>query len=52
MVAPRKKTVVQKTEFDEEFDQIRKIELDYEKGQKLAEIKEMIDEFDEEIKEM
>lgn len=39
-------------EFDEEYEQIRNIELVYEKDQKKKEIDELIRVFDEEIREM
>lgn len=48
----RKNKEVQKTEFDDEFDRIRQIELTYERNQKKETIEEIIKEFDEEIKEM
>jgi len=51
-VVQRKNAQAQKTEFDEEFDQIRKIELTYERDNKKKEIEEIIIAFDEEIKEM
>ena len=40
------------TELDEEMNQIKMIELQYEKGQLKDEVNTNIDEFDEEIKEM
>jgi len=49
-VVQRKNAQAQKTEFDEEFDQIRKIELTYERDNKKKEIEEIIIAFDEEIK--
>lgn len=49
---PRKGAKPQMLEFDEEYDQIRNIELVYEKDQKKNEIEELIRVFDEEIREM
>ena len=40
------------TDFDEEFNQIRKIELNYERDNKKKEIEEIFTAFDEEVKEM
>jgi len=51
-VVARKNPKAQKTPFDDEFDQIRKIELTYERNKKKEEISEIISTFDEEIREM
>lgn len=48
----RKNAKTQGTTFDDEFDQIRQIELNYEREKKKEEINETIKDFDEEIKEM
>jgi len=48
----RKNAKVQATEIDNEFAQIRKIELIYEKEQKKKEIEDITNAFDEEIREM
>ena len=48
----RKNAKLQKTDFDEEFAQIRKIELEFDKKQYLIEIDELVSAFDSEIKEM
>jgi len=48
----RKNAKQQKTDFDEEFAQIRKIELEFDKKQYLIEIDELVLAFDSEIKEM
>lgn len=49
---PRKGCKSQMLDFDEEYEQIRNIELVYEKDQKKKEIDELIKVFDEEIREM
>ena len=51
-VVLRKNVKVQKTDFDDEFDRIRQIELTYEREKKKEEISEIINDFDEEIREM
>jgi len=48
----RKNAKVQATDIDNEFAQIRKIELIYEKEQKKKEIEDITNAFDEEIREM
>lgn len=48
----RKNAKVQSTDLDSEFNQIRTIELVYEKEQKKKEIEEIIKAFDDEIREM
>ena len=48
----RKNAKVQSTELDSEFNQIRNIELVFEKEQKKKEIEEIIKAFDDEIREM
>ena len=48
----RKGAKVQKTDFDDEFDQIRKVELTYERDKKKEEISEIINAFDDEIYQM
>lgn len=51
-LADRKGRKKQMTELDEEMNQIKMIELQYEKGQLKDEVNTNIDDFDEEIKEM
>lgn len=51
-VLPRKGAKLQNTEFDEEYQKIKNIELLYEKEQKKKEIEDLILAFDDEIKEM
>jgi hypothetical protein len=48
----RKNAKVQTTDLDSEFNQIRNIELVFEKEQKKKEIEEIIKAFDDEIREM
>jgi len=48
----RKTQKPQITELESEFEEIRKIELMFEKEQKQKEIAEITSQFDEEIKEM
>jgi hypothetical protein len=48
----RRTQQAQITELESEFEQIRQIELQYEKEQKQKEINELCSQFDEEIKEM
>lgn len=49
---PRKGHKKMETELDEEYDQIMRIELQYEKSQLKSESENLVDEFDSEIKEM
>ncbi len=51
-VVPRKGAKVKSTMFDNEYHQIKKIELLFEKEQKKKEIEEIIQAFDKEIREM
>ena len=48
----RKNKRAQESELDEEIKQIRRIELSYEKEQIASEISQLINAFDEDIKEM
>lgn len=49
---PRKGHKKMETELDEEYDQIMRIELQYEKNQLKSESEALITDFDQEIKEM
>ena len=51
-MADRKGRTKQLTEIDEEMQQVRMIELQYEKGQLVDNVNTQINDFDEEIKEM
>lgn len=51
-VPPRKGHKKMETELDEEYDQIMRIELQYEKNQLKSESETLINDFDAEIKEM
>lgn len=48
----RGETDAHQTELDSEYDQIRKIELEFEKSTLKKELQDIISQFDEEIKEM
>lgn len=50
--AERKGKKIQESELDDEMKQIRRIELLYEKEQLETEINTLINDFDDEIKEM
>lgn len=51
-VPPRKGHKNMATDLDEEYDQILRIELEYEKEQLKQEAQQLVDDFDNEIKEM
>lgn len=51
-VPPRKGHKKMETELDEEYDQIMRIELQYEKAQLKSESETLVNDFDAEIKEM
>jgi len=51
-VPPRKGHKKMETELDEEYDQIMRIELQYEKSQLKSESEQLLSDFDAEIKEM
>lgn len=51
-VPPRKGHKKMETELDEEYDQIMRIELQYEKSQLKSESEQLLSDFDSEIKEM